>query len=292
MAEDYRDPLGEFVRIAGHYPPLSREAERKIITQVQLGDSKACELIVLHNLRYLIRYTRKFRGREVDHAELICSASLGIIEAAKKFDLDEDVRFLTFAKFAIKEYVLKAVFAEDLIRKPFNVSRQKGNVDKFCSMYFEKTGTKATSAIIAQALGMSEGLVKIILSEQVVSLNKEYRTDYDLRWTLSDVIPDRDELASERAEREDLVHLVILMLDTLVKIGRISRRHKKVYLWRFGLSESGEVLGEDIPGFAEIGRNLGVTRQYARELFSKTQERVLEAFGRNLERVFYGLTLY
>ncbi len=288
MTADHRSPLGELIEKSKEYPPLSFDDERKLIALIQEGDDEARELIVLHNVGFVVWYAKKFLDRGVALIDLVHEGVLGVYEAVDDFDLSYEVRFTTYAASKIRRSILGAVFSKELIRKPFNVSILQNEIRKFRSYYLTKNHSEPSPEIVAQKFRIKIESAEILMGGTVFSLEKKYAFDDNSNWSLANVLHDGAESVGDKVERDDLVDLIFLFIDKLVRDKVISPRHRHAYLLRFGFTETGEFLEGKSLEFSEIGALFGVSRQYAGQLFDKTHKKVLEAFGSNRERFFSG----
>jgi RNA polymerase primary sigma factor len=89
------------------YPPLNREEERALALRVQAGDERARELLVRHNLSFVVAVSRKYLGRGSRLDDLIQEGNVGLLKAVEKFDPNLGTRFSTYAIWWIRAYIQK-----------------------------------------------------------------------------------------------------------------------------------------------------------------------------------------
>lgn len=65
--------------------------------------------IITSNLRFVVHVARQYSGYNVPLLELIQEGNIGLMTAAKLFDLSEGVRFISYAVWHIKSAILKYV---------------------------------------------------------------------------------------------------------------------------------------------------------------------------------------
>lgn len=92
-------------------PIKSRSHERQLLRRAKKGDNKAQNEILTSNLRFVYNLALKYRGHGVPLEELISEGTFGMIYAIKKFDVDVDVKFITYAGYWIR------FFMSDTIKK-------------------------------------------------------------------------------------------------------------------------------------------------------------------------------
>ena len=109
MAENYN----LYADVMRSYPVLSREEERDMIARWRHDEPKLRELLVLHNLRGAISLGTTYYANILGSEETIQLAVEGLIKAAEKFDLDKDVKFLTFAVWVMRTTISNKALAPD-----------------------------------------------------------------------------------------------------------------------------------------------------------------------------------
>ena len=82
---------------------LSRVEERKLIARVQSGEEGAVDALIGQYQGFLFHHVaRRYSTWSLDPADKMTCARLGLIDAARKFDLSRDTRLITFAAWRIR----------------------------------------------------------------------------------------------------------------------------------------------------------------------------------------------
>jgi RNA polymerase primary sigma factor len=89
------------------YPPLNREEEYALALRVKAGDERARELLLRHNLAFVVAVARKYLGRGARLDDLIQEGNVGLLKAIEKFDTGVGTRFSTYAVWWIRAYIQK-----------------------------------------------------------------------------------------------------------------------------------------------------------------------------------------
>ena len=93
---------------------------------IQAGNKKAIDAIYKKNIKLIKKCADKYKdfcGNSIDTEDLIASGAIGLIEAAKKFDCNADVKFSTYAFPWIKKYIFEELNANaSTIRIPSKVT--------------------------------------------------------------------------------------------------------------------------------------------------------------------------
>jgi RNA polymerase primary sigma factor len=91
-------------------PRLSGDEERELGARIQQHrDEAAVSRLVESNLRFVVSYAKRYRGLGVSLLDLIHEGNLGLIEAAKRFDPNRNVKFITYAVWWIRESMMHAL---------------------------------------------------------------------------------------------------------------------------------------------------------------------------------------
>jgi len=106
-----RDPARKFADDAFDAALLSHDEERELFLRFQReGDRQALDRIMLAHYRICVSMAWKHRAYGLPHDDLVQSACLGLLDAARKFDPDRGVRFTTYGRWyalaALRQHIL------------------------------------------------------------------------------------------------------------------------------------------------------------------------------------------
>jgi len=90
------------------HPPLPEGQTISLLHKVQHDDDEAAlHRIVEHNLRFVVKMAKQYAARlaSAEVSDLVGCGTVGLINAARKFDLSSRVRFLTYAKWHVLQQV-------------------------------------------------------------------------------------------------------------------------------------------------------------------------------------------
>ncbi len=85
--------------------------------------------------------------------DLVSAGTVGLVRAARDFDLSHQVEFQTYAYIRIKGAILDELRSSSLL--PANVSKQIRNARQFCQKIIEQTGNSPTDGELAEKLGIT-----------------------------------------------------------------------------------------------------------------------------------------
>jgi len=107
--EDSHDLLNQYLQEIARIPRLTPEREKELGRRVQENDKAALEELVKSNLRFVVSYAKRYRNANVLFLDLINEGNIGLIHAAKKYDPDKNVKFITYAVWWIRQAILHAL---------------------------------------------------------------------------------------------------------------------------------------------------------------------------------------
>ena len=104
--DDSYDLLNQYLHEIAQVPRLTPERERELGKRVQENDKAALEELVKANLRFVVSYAKKYRNSHVLFLDLINEGNIGLIHAAKKYDPDKNVKFITYAVWWVRQSMM------------------------------------------------------------------------------------------------------------------------------------------------------------------------------------------
>jgi RNA polymerase nonessential primary-like sigma factor len=250
--EEARSSTSVYLSEIGLTPLLESGDEAALAAQVRAGDGEARRRMIEANLRLVVAVARSYVGRGVSLMDLIAEGNLGLIRAVEKFDPARRLRFSTYAVWWIREAVQHAVMHHGrTVRLPVHVLRELAQVLRAERELAARNGTPPSLEQIAAAVGkdMREVAELFRVGESVTSLDAAVEAG-DAGTIASP--PEREETPTtlSQLEAERLGHW----------LSRLTERQRAVMQRRFGLG------GAPVQSLAEIGRDLGITRERARQI--------------------------
>lgn len=270
MATSEKDPaLTRYLERVRHLPTLSREAEHELALKVQQGDQDAADRLVEANLRFVVAVAIQYRRYGIPISELLAEGNLGLMMAVKKFDPHRGTRFVTYAGYWIRAYVLDLVVRSTTMvgagsgplrsKLFFRLRRERAKVASLTSDPRERIAQLAARFEVSEPK-MEEMLRRIDARD--VSLSTPLHDDTSA--TMLDALPETEqdqEVTYLDAERKRLIqrHLGSAL-------GGLDRRERYILEQRFMMDQ--EV------SLADLGRELGVSRERARQLEARAKKKL------------------
>ena len=265
--------LGTYLREISKISLLSREEEQAIARKAREGDQEALRQLVEANLRFVVSVANKYSGSGIALLDLINEGNIGLIEAAKRFDPDEGVKFISYAVWWIRQAIMQ-VLAEQQgsVRLPL---KQAGLLYKIKRKYeelFKAHGKEPTSRDLAAALDISVKDVEEVLrvSRRALSLESPIGEDSDTAYL--ELMQAEDAPPVDQELLRDSLHEEILKL-----LENLTEREQDVIRLRFGI-------GSDTTMTLEaVGEKLGLSRERIRQIEKKAKKKLQRAAtGRQL----------
>jgi RNA polymerase primary sigma factor len=242
-----------YFRDINRYRVLTEEEERVIIHSVQKNDNGAITKLITSNLRFVVSVARRYRGRGLSFLELINEGNIGLLKAAKRFNLENKVKFISYAVWWIRQSIQKALFEQTgTVRIPPNkialLARFKKALDKNAGDYM---GTIAMHDFRDHEQDIIDVMDKLRGISLDAPVSNNQGIDGDPTKTLNDLLGDEpnQDLESERRELAKVIDNVLQ---------NITSREEQILRMYFGLNFSKQFTLE------EIGKELKLTRERVR----------------------------
>ena len=271
------DALGAYMGQLAKYPPISREEEQRLALRwVEKGDVEAARRLVLSNLRLVVKIAMEYRRAWMHTLDLIQDGNLGLLEAVQRFDPQQGVKLSTYAAYWIRAYILKYILDNFRIVRLGTTRAQRKlffrlNKEKRA---LESQGVEVEPRLLAERLDVSEADVADMeqrLAQSDLSFNAPRRRD-ESDSEFGDFVPARG-ASAEQSVGDDQLREVFL---------------EKVYEFAATLDERDRkliderVLAENPKTLAELGEELGISRERVRQLEARLVERLREYLKENL----------
>lgn len=107
---DIDETVENYLKSIRNLKSLPKKVEYEYILDYKLNNNiESRNIVITANLKYACGLANSYRGKGVDFAELIAAANDGLMEAIEKYDIKEETKFLTYAKWWIIQRILYAI---------------------------------------------------------------------------------------------------------------------------------------------------------------------------------------
>ena len=258
------DSLNAYIREIAKFKPLSGDEEKDLARRIQAGDEEALKRLVEANLRFVVSYCKRYRGLGLSFLDLIHEGTLGLMEAARRFDPDRNVKFISYAVWWVRQAIFHALSEQHRIfRLPAKLSGQVSKVGTARDSLAAELDRAPTTAELAKKTDLSEHEVENALKVTGDDLSLSTAVGEDGTLELGDII-EQDTVPSVerqlmRSSFEEQIRRLVSELDD---------KERDVISMRFGLD------GEDPKTLQEIGEVMGLSRERIRQIESKAKEKL------------------
>ncbi len=261
-----RDILDQYLYEVSVTPLLKPHEEIELAKKVRAGDHDSMQELVRRNLRFVISVAKKYQNRGLPLTDLIGEGNVGLMTAARKFDPDQGVKFISYAVWWIRQAILASLARQGrTVRVPLNRTADLSKIVRTAEALRQNLRREPTPEEISKATGLSLEVV-----QSLAALNSgEVRLDAPLD-------PDGDRSLIERfavdetPSAEDQAMDRFLAQEIESALATLPPRDAKVLRLYFGLDGGREHTLE------EIGGMLGVTRERIRQLRDRALKRLRE----------------
>ena len=264
--EDDRDLLDQYLYEVSKTPLLKPDEEIALAKKVRAGDQEAMQELAKRNLRFVISVAKKYQNRGLPLTDLIGEGNVGLLTAARKFDPDQGVKFISYAVWWIRQAILASLARHGrTVRVPLNRTADLSKIVRTAEALRQELRREPTPEEISEATSLSLEVVQSLaaLNTGEVRLDAPLDPDGDRslieRFIAADM-PDTEEKTMER----------FLSDEVETALQSLPARDAKVLRLYFGLDGGREHTLE------EIGGMLGVTRERVRQLRDRALKRLRE----------------
>ena len=257
------DALGQYMNEISKLKPLAREEEAALSKRIQDGDVKALHELVRRNLKYVVTVANKYRGCGLSLQDLIEEGNIGMIQAAKRFDGERNIKFITYAVWWIRQAIMHSLAEQSgTVRLPIKQAGKLYKIERKYKSLTQELEREPTTSEVAEDLGYKVDDIENIMRayRTHLSLDTPLRDD-DVTQYLDllenpDYIPYDDQIM--KASLHDKV-------DNMLK--HLSNREEQIIRMRFGFNGETRTL-------EDIGKEIGLSRERVRQIEKRAKARL------------------
>ncbi len=261
------DILRIYLREISRFPVLTAEREMELAERKSAGNIEAYEELVLSHLPFVVTIARQYSGSGTALLDLIQEGNIGLIEGVKRFDHTKGYRLSTYSAWWIRRAIRNVITEYSrMIRIPEYIFRAISALDELRA---RSDGKSLDEQEIINAIGISIDTLRQVEEQvkEVLSLDQLVDdTSDDLRY---ETIEDKTITAPEKEALRLIFHEELER-----ELKQIPPREALVLRSHYGLNDTRSY------SLAEIGRQLGVSRERVRQLLNQGLGRLSATWDR------------
>ena len=267
-AREDADILRLYLSEVARIPPLTEEEERTLARRMRDGDRAARERLILSHLRLVVAIAREYGDTGMDLLDMIQEGNMGLIEAVDRFDPELGYRLSTYARWWIRQAIGAAIERySQMIRLPVHLFRAIIRFQRLKASFGAEGIEGGAELVLAPGLTLERVRHVERTLREFISLDLPIGEGEED--TLEEIVPDEsipppEKEALRELFREDLLEIV----------NRLPAREALILRRRYGLE------GARPQTLAEIGKDLGITRERVRQLEQRALRRLKEEWGK------------
>ena len=223
--------LGLYFRDVSKLSLVSKEEEIELAKRIQQGDTKAENELIKANLRFVISVAKSYQGKGLDLVDLIQEGNCGLITAARKYNPDKNIKFISYAVWWIRQAIMKAISDQcRTVRVPMSQIVNMSKVSKMSEEFERKNGRPPSMIEIEEETNLDKNKINTSLSAtyRSISLESPFK-DEDVSCLL-DVLPNNN---SESTDTTTLKSDLIIEIERILT--KLSYREQDILRLSFGI---------------------------------------------------------
>ncbi len=158
----HADPLSAYLSSLSHVEPLPADEQQALAERYkEVGDVDAGKLLVLTNLRLVVKIAREYQRRWTSLLDLIQEGNVGLSEAVTRYDPYRGVKFTSYAQYWIRAMILNYLMNH---LHPVKIGSSRAGRKLFYNLKkarreLIRRGEQPTPALIAEYLDVDESEV-------------------------------------------------------------------------------------------------------------------------------------
>lgn len=265
--------LNHYLQDISRIDVLTIKEEVDLFNRLKQGDETALNKIVRHNLRFVVSVAKQYQNLGLTLNDLINEGNIGLIKAARRFDISRGFKFISYGVWWIRQSILAAIQQKSRkIKLPANQQSTSMKIQKERRAFVQQYERQPNASELAELTGLE--VHHIVHNQQRSGRCRSLDAaliageDTTLGQLLEDPNAERPDFGL--AVRESQIAQVQELLTTLPE------REAKILSMHYGLGKHRPTTLRD------IGELFGLSQERCRQLRDRSIRR-LRVKGRDLQ---------
>jgi len=257
--------VGTYLKEIARVPLLTPAEEKEVTRAAQKGDEKALTHLIEANLRFVVSIAKGYRNRGLSFLDLINEGNLGLMKAARTFDPERGVRFVSYAVWWIRQSILAAILDKaDIVRIPQSQTKKIRKINKKVEAMKAKAGGEVSDTDVMKKAEISRETLNEVQQFSHGYLSLDTTLIGDSEKSIIDFL--RDPKAEDGFEKNMMEQALTQKVQTALKV--LDQRDGKILTWRYGLD------GKGTQTLDEIGKRLNISKERVRQIEERAMKKI------------------
>jgi RNA polymerase sigma-32 factor len=270
------DPLARYIHEIRRFPPLTRDEELQLARRHRdHKDPEATTRLITAHLMLVVKLALMYRRAIRNVMDLIQEGNIGLLEALKRYDPEQGVRFPTYAAWWIKAYILKFLLDNArMVRIGTTNARRKllYNLRRERDKLIQQ-GIAPTPKLLAEKFGVPEtDVVEVAEAISGRDISVDAPVTEDGSATVGDVMATPGPSVEEAVARDEVRERIAAAIREFR--AELGERDQLLLDLRLTAYEPATL--------QEIGDRIGVTREAIRQSENRLKDRLAQFLRRRL----------
>lgn len=254
------ESLEKYLREVGKIPVLSPEEETKIFSLIRGGDKKAMDTVIKANLRFVVSVAKQYQGQGLPLSDLINEGNLGLMKATSHFDETKGFKFISFAVWWIRQFILAALKQQGrMVRMPSNKVLLTNQIQRVSALLEQRFERPATADEIAEEMNMEAKDIRQVLASNANHVSLDAKISEEDETSLADTIENPN---AEKTDKK-VIHTESLSEDLKQSFRSLTKMQEQTICLLYGI-------GSDNPmSVDQISEKFSLSRERIRQIKDK-----------------------
>lgn len=278
------DPLSTYLSRLSYIAPLKAADQQALAERyVEDGDVNAGKMLIVTNLRLVVKIAREYQRRWTNLLDLIQEGNVGLAEAVTRYDPYRGVKFTSYAQYWIRAMILNYLMNH---LHPVKIGSSRAgrklfyNLKKARRELIRQGHRNPTPALIAEYLEVDESeVVRVAAQLDAPPVYMDARAPGYEKVTYGELMADED-----ARDPEDIVadeQLSSRIGEAIKGFGEQISDDREKAIW------FDRMIAEDAKSLVDLGEEWGVSKERIRQVEVQIREKfrkyLLANFGEEIE---------